>query len=191
MVGHHHTRNTNDLHKAPNLRDIELNELSFIYVWCQLVSEQERLKRVEKPQRTRVESPQESGGERFYYDEEENPFHSNRDSEYIDEEAQHQNQNHRNNRYRRPLDLKANIPVFEVSLSEIRLDTPYGDKWIRRIGVNFLGVRDKIKSIKIITINHIKCVSLTDEQLCIRRIGCSGYAGSGIDHYAFLVLSWR
>ncbi|GJR05137.1 hypothetical protein Tco_0528121 [Tanacetum coccineum] len=76
-------------------------------------------------------------------------------------------------------------------LSEIRLDTPYGDKWIRRIGVNFLGVRDKIKSIKIITINHIKCVSLTDEQLCIRRIGCSGYAGSGIDHYAFLVLSWR
>ncbi|GJX57208.1 zf-CCHC domain-containing protein [Tanacetum coccineum] len=27
--------------------------------------------------------------------------------------------------------------------------------------------------------------------LCIRRIGCSGYAGLGIDHYAFLVLSWR
>ncbi|GKC07589.1 hypothetical protein Tco_0999199, partial [Tanacetum coccineum] len=75
--------------------------------------------------------------------------------------------------------------------SEIRLDTPYGDKWIRRIGVNFLGVRDKIKSIKIMTINHIKCVSVTDEQLCIRRIGSSGYAGSGIDHYAFLVLSWR
>ncbi|GJS00195.1 hypothetical protein Tco_0316703 [Tanacetum coccineum] len=69
-------------------------------------------------------------------------------------------------------------------MSEIRLDTSYGDKWIRRIGFNFLGVRDKIKSIKIITINHIKCVSLTDEQLCIRRIGCSGYAGSGIDHYA-------
>ncbi|GJR05825.1 uncharacterized mitochondrial protein-like protein [Tanacetum coccineum] len=74
-------------------------------------------------------------------------------------------------------------------VSEIRLDTSYGDKWIWRIGVNFLGVRDKIKSIKIITINHIKCVSLTNEQLCIRRIGCSGYAGSGIDHYAFLVLS--
>ncbi|GJT32892.1 reverse transcriptase domain-containing protein [Tanacetum coccineum] len=81
--------------------------------------------------------------------------------------------------------------ITSYNVSEIRLDTPYGDKWIRRIGVNFLGVRDKIKSIKIITINHIKCVSLTDEQLCIRRIGCSGYAGSGIDHYAFLVLSWR
>ncbi|GJZ49550.1 retrovirus-related pol polyprotein from transposon TNT 1-94 [Tanacetum coccineum] len=78
-----------------------------------------------------------------------------------------------------------------TKVSEIRLDTPYGDKWIRRIGVNFLGVRDKIKSIKIITINHIKCVSLTDEQLCIRSIGYSGYAGSRIDHYAFLVLSWR
>ncbi|GJT46455.1 hypothetical protein Tco_0955170 [Tanacetum coccineum] len=76
-------------------------------------------------------------------------------------------------------------------VSEIRLDTPYGDKWIRRKGVNFLVVLDKIKSIKIITINHIKCVSLTDEQMCIRRIGCSGYARSGIDHYAFLVLSWR
>ncbi|GJR31318.1 hypothetical protein Tco_1107550 [Tanacetum coccineum] len=76
-------------------------------------------------------------------------------------------------------------------LSEICLDTPYGDKWIRCIGVNFVGVRDKIKSIKIITINYIKCISLTDEQLCIRRIGCSGYAGSRIDHYAFLVLSWR
>ncbi|GKD72498.1 hypothetical protein Tco_1330780 [Tanacetum coccineum] len=74
-------------------------------------------------------------------------------------------------------------------VSEIRLDTPYGDKWIRRIGVNFLGVRDKIKSFKIITINHIKCVSLTDEQLCIQRIGCSGYAGSGIDHYAFLFVT--
>ncbi|GJS70189.1 hypothetical protein Tco_0703030 [Tanacetum coccineum] len=79
--------------------------------------------------------------------------------------------------------------VFIVS--EIRLDTPYGDKWLRSIGVNFLGVRDKIKSIKIITINHIKCISLTEEQLCIRRIGSSGYVRSGIDHYAFLVLSWR
>ncbi|GJR25910.1 hypothetical protein Tco_1102142 [Tanacetum coccineum] len=71
------------------------------------------------------------------------------------------------------------------------LKTPgyaYEDKGIRRIGVNFLGVRDKIKSIKIITINHIKCVSLIDEQLCIRRIGCSGYAGSGIDHYAFFLV---
>ncbi|GJS07208.1 hypothetical protein Tco_0364004 [Tanacetum coccineum] len=80
---------------------------------------------------------------------------------------------------------------YGVSVSEIRLDTPYGDKWIRRIGVNFHGVRDKIKSVKIITINHIKCVSFTDEQLCIGRIVCSGYARSGIDHYAFLVLSWR
>ncbi|GKB89218.1 hypothetical protein Tco_0961490 [Tanacetum coccineum] len=67
-------------------------------------------------------------------------------------------------------------------MSEIRLDTPYGDKWIWPIGVNFLGVCDKIKSIKIITISLIKCVSLTDEQLCIRRISCSGYVGSGIDH---------
>ncbi|GJX33079.1 hypothetical protein Tco_0242934 [Tanacetum coccineum] len=83
--------------------------------------------------------------------------------------------------------LKRQQYVGEFIVSEIRLDTPYGDKWIRRIGVNFLGVRDKIKSIKIITINHIKCVSLTDEQLCIRRIGCSGYAGSGIDHYANFV----
>ncbi|GJS59952.1 clustered mitochondria protein [Tanacetum coccineum] len=87
--------------------------------------------------------------------------------------------------------LLLSLLMCHCIVSEIRLDTPYGDKWIRRIGVNFLGVRDKIKSIKIITINHIKCVSLTDEQLCIRRIGCSGYAGSGIDHYAFLVLSWR
>ncbi|GJR01671.1 copia protein [Tanacetum coccineum] len=86
-----------------------------------------------------------------------------------------------------PAGTVLNEPSF---VFEIRLDTPYVDKWIRRIGVNFLIVRDKIKSIKIITINHIKCVSLTDEQLCIRRIGCSGYAGSGIDHYAFLVMSW-
>ncbi|GJU85581.1 hypothetical protein Tco_1293127 [Tanacetum coccineum] len=28
-------------------------------------------------------------------------------------------------------------------------------------------------------------------ELCIRRIGEYGYAGLGIDHYAFLVLSWR
>nr|GEW12206.1 hypothetical protein [Tanacetum cinerariifolium] len=72
-----------------------------------------RLKRVEEPRRTRVESPQGSEGERVYYDEDENPFHSNHDSEYADEEAQHHNQNNRNNRYRRPLDLKADIPVFE------------------------------------------------------------------------------
>ncbi|GJW14434.1 hypothetical protein Tco_0018567 [Tanacetum coccineum] len=71
--------------------------------------------------------------------------------------------------------------------SEIRLDTLYGDKWIRPIGVNFLGVRYKIKLIKIITINHIKSVSLTDEQLCIWCIGCSGYAGSRIDHYASMI----
>ncbi|GKC18111.1 hypothetical protein Tco_1014893 [Tanacetum coccineum] len=49
--------------------------------------------------------------------------------------------------------------VFIVS--EIRLDTPYGDKWIWRIGCAY-GVLES-----------------------------SRYAGSGIDHYAFLVLRWR
>ncbi|GKD36769.1 hypothetical protein Tco_1256976, partial [Tanacetum coccineum] len=29
------------------------------------------------------------------------------------------------------------------------------------------------------------------KKLCIWRIGCSGYAGLRIDHYAFLVLSWH
>ncbi|GKA25237.1 hypothetical protein Tco_0711346 [Tanacetum coccineum] len=46
-------------------------------------------------------------------------------------------------------------------LSDFRLDTPYRVKWIRRIGCAY-GVLES-----------------------------SGYAGSGIDHYAFLVLSWR
>ncbi|GJS36112.1 hypothetical protein Tco_0534494 [Tanacetum coccineum] len=36
------------------------------------------------------------------------------------------------------MDLPRNTPLdrVEVLVSEIRLDTPYGDKWIRRIGLN-------------------------------------------------------
>nr|GEU78864.1 hypothetical protein [Tanacetum cinerariifolium] len=76
MVGRRRTRNTNDLHQVPDPRDIEMNELR------QLVQQlQQCLERVEEPRRTRVESPQGSEGERFYYDEDENPFHTNHESD--------------------------------------------------------------------------------------------------------------
>ncbi|GJU24374.1 zf-CCHC domain-containing protein [Tanacetum coccineum] len=54
----------------------------------------------------------------------------------------------------------------KVIVSEIRLDTPYLDKWIRRIGVNFLGVRDKwIRQIRNGSL-HVSCTELA----LIRRI---------------------
>ncbi|GJR11420.1 hypothetical protein Tco_0794072 [Tanacetum coccineum] len=58
--------------------------------------------------------------------------------------------------------------VFIVS--ENCLDTPYGDRCIRRIGLISLEFAIRSNQSGIITINLINCISLTDDQLCIRRI---------------------
>nr|GEY10696.1 altered inheritance of mitochondria protein [Tanacetum cinerariifolium] len=62
---------------------------------------------------------------------------------------------------------------------------PYGARCIRRIGLISLEFTIRSNQSRLIAINHINFISLTKDQLCIRRIGEWGYAGSGIDHYAY------
>nr|GEW51090.1 zinc finger, CCHC-type [Tanacetum cinerariifolium] len=72
-----------------------------------------------------------------------------------------------------------------LNVSENALDTPYEARCIRRIGLISLELAIRSNQSRLIAINHIKFVSLTDDKLCIRRIDEWGYAGSGIDHYAY------
>ncbi|GJW89313.1 multiprotein-bridging factor 1a [Tanacetum coccineum] len=95
----------------------------------------------------------------------ENPFHSNHESEYADEEAQHQNQNNRNNRYRRPLDLKADIPVFEGKIQPDEFID-----WLNTVEriFDYQDVLEDVK-VKIVAIKLKKHASVWWEQLKLRR----------------------
>nr|GEU60052.1 hypothetical protein [Tanacetum cinerariifolium] len=104
-------------------------------------------------------------GERVYYDEDENPFHSNHDSKYADEEAQHHNQNNRNNRYRRPLDLKADIHVFEGKIQPDEFID-----WLNTVEriFDYQDVPEDVK-VKIVAIKLKRHASVWWEQLKLRR----------------------
>ncbi|GJZ21204.1 RNA-directed DNA polymerase, eukaryota, reverse transcriptase zinc-binding domain protein [Tanacetum coccineum] len=95
----------------------------------------------------------------------ENPFHSNHESKYADEEAQHQNQNYRNNRYRRPLDLKADIPVFEGKIQPDEFID-----WLNTVEqiFDYQDVLEDVK-VKIVAIKLKKHASVWWEQLKLRR----------------------